>query len=218
MLLKSNSPLGDTSCSHLSVVSVCCECAAAILPRESRAIMRDGSILCRGCSRPFRVVEGVEQHSYLHLVDPAVFQQPTHREELGSVGDQRGSGEDEPVLSVVKANLVCKVIPVVIGLLAWYGARFCIHIFANVKVWHATLVTWLMCERAAQERCHHRLVRLVISSFGTSAATVGKSMPLLIEIGLPPAQGITPSPIEYGILQSDPTKSYKITPRMQHAR
>ena len=110
--------------------------------------------------------------------------------------------------------LLCWNVPSDAASLIWLF-RLNLH---NVKVWHATLVTWLMCERAAQERCHHRLVRLVISSFGTSAATVGKSMPLLIEIGLPPAQGIAPSPIEYGILQSDPTKSYKITPRMQHAR
>jgi hypothetical protein len=32
----------------------------------------------------------------------------------------------------VQTDLVCQIVPVVIGLLAWYGIRFFIHIFANV--------------------------------------------------------------------------------------
>ena len=96
-------------------------------------IFRDGSTLCRGCSRSVRAVEGAEQKTDLCLVDPAVIQQQPNHLELGSIGDQRRSGEYEPALSVVKADLVCKVVPVVIGLLAWYGARFCIHFFANAQ-------------------------------------------------------------------------------------
>ena len=40
----------------------------------------------------------------------------------------------------------------------------------NVKVWHATLEARLRGERAVQERCHHRLVRILFFDFDQKVA------------------------------------------------
>lgn len=120
-----------SSCSHLSVVPVC-GCGAPILPGQGRMLFRDGSVLCRSCARSFRAVKGLKEHADLRLVDPAVFKQLADDSELGAIGDQRRALEIEPRLPVVQADLVFKIVPVVVGLLAGYCAWICIHnLFAN---------------------------------------------------------------------------------------